>query len=101
MSRAEKRSLQSSQKRVRNTIGYHLSPVTITTQTIRGKQAITSHTEKGIKLKLNVIHGVISILYISQSKQPIRISICHDETFLGNTWFHTLGCFQELSFLCV
>ena len=64
MSRAEKRSLQSSQKRVRNTIGYHLSPVTITTQTIKGKQAITSHTEKGIKLRLNVIHGVISILYI-------------------------------------
>ena len=62
MSRAEKRSLQSNQKRVRNTIGYHLSPVTITTQTIRGKQAITSHTEKGIKLRLNVIHGVINIL---------------------------------------
>ncbi len=58
MSSEEKRSLQSSQKRVRDTISYHVAPGRITTHNLRGRQAVTSHTDKALKLRLDVIQGV-------------------------------------------
>ena len=72
MSKADKRSLQSSQKRVKNTIRYHITPAIIKTQTIRGRQAITSTTEKSIKLRLDVINGVRS----TQIVKVISVNKC-------------------------
>lgn len=61
MSALEKRTLQSSQMRVRTTLHYHVTRGVVTTATLRGGRAVTSLTDRGSRLRLDVINGVTSV----------------------------------------